>query len=169
MEALLAAAAFAAAVLFCIIGLMLIPLGLPGTFVIFAGALIYNLIRWSMAISLLQLSLILGLALLGELLEFLLSMKMARDRGASNPAIIGSIVGGIIGAVIGVPVPVVGSLVGLFLGVFLGALGAEFLIRRDFRIALNSAAGAFYGRVGATVAKVIVGMAMIVLIFIGII
>lgn len=44
-------AATAVLALFCLCGLALIPLGLPGTFVILAGAALYNLILWSMAVS----------------------------------------------------------------------------------------------------------------------
>ncbi len=93
---------------FCLAGLVLTPLGLPGNFVIFSGAVIYNLILWEMAIGAWSLAVVLVLAIVGEILEYGLSMAAARKRGASNKALFGAIIGGIVGAVVGTPVPVGG-------------------------------------------------------------
>lgn len=150
---------------FCLAGLVLTPIGLPGTFVILAGAIVYNLIQWAMALSLLVLGVLLGIALVGEVLEYVLSVKLASRRGASNPAIWGAVIGGIIGAVVGTPLPVVGSVVGLFVGVFLGAFLVELVLQKDAARAMTSATGAFYGRVGAILTKSLLGVVMIILIF----
>lgn len=154
--------------LFCLIGLVLTPLGLPGTFVILAGALLYNLIQWSMAISPAMLGILMGIAVIGEVLEYVLSVKLASRRGSSSSAIWGAVIGGIIGAVIGTPVPVIGSLIGLFIGVFLGAFLVELASRKDFAAALNSAIGAFYGRVGAILVKSLLGVVMIITVFVSV-
>ncbi|MGM0453256.1 MAG: DUF456 family protein [Thermodesulfobacteriota bacterium] len=159
--------AIAVLILFCLAGLVLTPLGMPGNFVILAGALVYDLIVWDMAIGVWRLVVLLGLAVVGEVLEYILSMAAARKRGASNKALFGAIVGGIVGAVIGTPVPVVGSIIGLFLGVFLGAFLLELVARGDAGQAYHAAVGAFYGRVGAIVAKTMVGVAIIGVIFMG--
>lgn len=153
-------------VLFCLAGIVLVPLGMPGTFVILAGAVIYNLIKWSMAVSVAVLAGLLVLALAGEVLEYILGIKLAEKRGTSRPAVIGAIIGGIVGTFAGVPVPVLGSLIGLFAGVFLGAFLVEFIRKNDPAAAFNSATGAFYGRLGAVFAKTLIGVAMIIILFI---
>lgn len=149
----------------CILGLIATPLGLPGTFVILAGAVLFNLVQWKMAISLWVLVLLLALAVAGEILEYWLGVRLAARRGASGAAIAGAIVGGLIGAFAGVPVPVIGSVIGLFLGVFLGALFVELLLQKNFSRAWKAATGAFYGRAGAILVKSMLGVAMVAVIF----
>lgn len=157
-----------ALIIFCAAGLVLIPLGMPGTFVILAGACVYNLIHWSMEISLPVLAGLFALAIFGEVVEFVLGVKLARRRGTSRSAVIGAIVGGIAGTFAGIPVPVLGPVIGLFAGVFLGALLVELALRKDPAAAFSSAAGAFYGRLGAVFAKTLTGAAMIVVLFMGV-
>ncbi|MFW6011261.1 MAG: DUF456 domain-containing protein [Desulfosalsimonas sp.] len=153
-------------IIFCLAGLILIPLGMPGTFVILAGAGLYNLITWSMSISAVKLSVLLALALVGEILEYILGMKLAQRRGTSRPAVIGAIAGGIVGTFAGVPVPVLGPVIGLFAGVFIGAFLVELVSEKNFSEAFHSAIAAFYGRIGAVFAKTLVGAAMILLLFV---
>ncbi|MCF8110331.1 MAG: DUF456 domain-containing protein [Desulfobacteraceae bacterium] len=158
--------ATAVLIIFCLAGFILIPLGMPGTFVIIAGAVLYNLITWSMAISAATLAALLALALVGEILEYILGMKLAQRRGTSRPAVIGAIVGGIVGTFAGIPVPVLGPLIGLFAGVFIGAFLVELVSGKNFSEAFHSAIAAFYGRLGAVFAKTLVGAAMILLLFV---
>lgn len=160
--------AIAVLIVFCLAGLILIPLGMPGTFVIIAGAGLYNLIRWSMAISAYLLAILLALALLGEVLEYILGMKLAQRRGTSRPAVIGAIAGGIAGTFAGVPLPVLGPVIGLFAGVFLGAFLVELASKKDMSTAFHSAMSAFYGRLGAVFAKTLIGAAMILILFMGV-
>lgn len=152
-------------ILFCVAGLLLIPLGMPGNFVILAGALVYNLLEWSMAVGLVVLGVLLGLAVLGEVLEYVLGMKLAENRGTSRPAVWGAVAGGIVGALVGVPVPVIGSVIGLFVGVCAGALLVELVRGKDLAAAFSSALGAFYGRLGAIFAKMLLGALMIGILF----
>ncbi|MFP4193342.1 MAG: DUF456 domain-containing protein [Desulfobacterales bacterium] len=152
--------------IFCLAGLVLIPLGMPGTFVILAGAALYNLITWSMSISAAVLAVLLVLALVGEILEYILGVKFAQRRGVSRPAVIGAIAGGIVGTFAGIPVPVAGPLLGLFAGVFIGAFLVELVSEKKISDAFRSAMAAFYGRLGAVFAKTLVGAAMILFLFI---
>lgn len=161
---LISLAALTLLALLCLLGLVITPLGLPGTFVILAAALLYNLIHWAMAISLWVLVLLLCLALLGEILEYGLSVRMASRRGASNAAIAGALIGGLVGAFAGIPVPVLGSIIGLFLGVFIGAFLLELIFKKDVPRAFRAAVGAFYGRAGAILVKTVIGLAMMIII-----
>src|SRR2546430_8356776 len=64
---------------------------------------------------------VLGLAFLGEIVEWWLGFRLTRTFGGSRRSAWGALVGGIVGAVLGVPVPIVGSVIGAFLGSFAGA------------------------------------------------
>lgn len=154
--------------LFCLAGLILTPLGLPGNFIMIGGALVHNLIVWSMEISWLRLAVALGLAVVGEILEWILSVQVTRKRGASGKAVVGAVIGGIIGAIVGTPVPIIGTVIGLFLGVFLGAFIMEYVEKQDFIRAYHSAVGAFYGRVGAILVKTMIGVVIVIIIFLGV-
>lgn len=149
-------------ILCCLAGIVLVPLGMPGTFVIFAGAVFYNLIHGAMVVSAAVMAVLLALAVAGEILEYVLGVSMATKRGASRRAAFGGIVGGIIGAFAGVPVFLIGPVIGLFAGVFIGAFVVELAVKKDAAASFRSAMGAFYGRVGATLVKILIGITMVV-------
>jgi uncharacterized protein YqgC (DUF456 family) len=149
-----------------VVGLVLVPLGLPGTWVILAAALAYNALTGSSAISGGSIIALLILAVIGEVIEFTLAARYTRLYGGSRRAGWGAIIGGIVGAIVGVPVPIIGSVIGAFVGSFLGALVAEWTRGTETRAAARVATGAFLGRVFATAAKVGIGVAMAAWIFI---
>ncbi len=156
--------ALVAVIVVCLVGLLLVPIGLPGTFMIFVAALIYNLMTWSMALSFKTLAIVLGIAVFGEILEYYIGIKSAKRHGASKAGIVGAIIGGIIGVIVGVPVFLIGSLLGLFIGAFLGAFIVEFFIEEDVVKAFNAGIGAFKGRFGAIMVKFLLGIVMIIVI-----
>lgn len=141
--------------------LILIPLGLPGTWAMVGAALLFNTFRHG-AIGTVTIVGTLVLALIGEVLEFSVAAKYTRRYGGSPRAGWGAIVGGFVGALVGVPVPVVGPVIGAFLGAFLGALGAELTVRGDHRAATRVATGALLGRVAAAAMKVSLGVVIAV-------
>lgn len=145
-------------------GLVLVPLGFPGTWLIVLTAIVYSLAADFSALSSDWVVVLIagGVALVGELLELGIGIIASRRFHVSNGAIVASIAGGILGAMIGVPVFLVGSLIGLFLGVFLGALAYELCVQRDFRLALKSALGAFFSRVTALFVKTVMALGMVV-------
>jgi uncharacterized protein YqgC (DUF456 family) len=139
--------------------LALIPLGLPGTWVMVGAALLYNVVVRG-SIGTLTIVGVLVLAFIAELLEFSLAARYSKAYGGSRRAGWGAIIGGFVGALIGVPVPVVGPVIGAFVGAFLGALGAELTIKGDHRAATRVATGALVGRVAAAAMKVTIGVVM---------
>ncbi len=159
---MLGISAYTILAIFSLLGLAATPLGLPGTFVIFAGAVLFNLVQWKMVISLWMLAVLLGLAAAGEVLEYWLGVKLAAKRGASGLSIAGAVIGGLIGAFAGVPVPAAGSVIGLFLGVFAGAFAVELVFKKSLAAAFDAAIGAFYGRAGAILVKSMLGLAMVI-------
>src|SRR5829696_3512836 len=108
--ALLAASAVA--------GLLLIPLGLPGLWVIVLGILSFGWLSDFRSLSAGFLALVVGLAGLGEVVEAWIGFRFAQRYGGSKRAGWGALVGGIIGAIIGVPIPIIGSVIGGFAGAF---------------------------------------------------
>lgn len=145
-----------------VISLIMIPLGLPGTWIMVAAALGYWILVPTGGVGMVT---VIGtgvLALIGEIIEFSLSGRYARKYGGSRRAGWGAIIGGIVGAFVGVPVPIVGPVIGGFLGSFAGALVAELSRGSGGGTATRVAWGALIGRVTAAAAKVAIGIVMIV-------
>src|SRR3989449_9126264 len=113
-----------------ILGLGLVPLGLPGLWVIVAGIVGYGWLTAFRSVGVATIAIVLGLAFLGEIIEAWLGFRFARTFGGSRRSAWGALVGGIVGAVMGVPVPLVGSVIGAFLGSFAGAALFEFSLSR---------------------------------------
>ncbi len=155
--------------LFSLAGLMMIPLGLPGTFVVVAGSGLAGLMTGWEVISVPWVFLFLGLAVLGELLDLGVSALGVKSLGASGKSMTGALVGSIVGAIVGTPLPVVGNVAGAFVGGFLGALLVELAITEDIRQALKSGFGAFLGKVFGSLLKVAIGVMMIVKVTIDVI
>src|SRR2546427_9006715 len=97
-------------------GLVLVPLGLPGLWVMVAGVAGYGWLTDFRAVGVTTIALVLGLALVGEIVESWLGFRLARRYGGSSRAGWGALVGGIVGGVGGVPVPIIGRRGGGFGG-----------------------------------------------------
>lgn len=141
--------------------LLLIPLGLPGTWIMFAAAIGHSLLIPGR----ITLFTIIGtgvLALTGEIIEFVLSMRYTRRYGGSRRAEWGAVAGGILGAFMGIPVPIIGPVIGAFLGAFLGAMAFELSGGTGGGAATRVAFGALVGRAIGAAVKVAIGMLMAV-------
>lgn len=150
-------------VLLLLAGLVLIPLGLPGLWVMLLGLLLYG---WLTGFQTVGVGILLGalaLALLGELVEWWVGFRFARRYGGSRRAGWGALIGGIAGALVGVPVPVVGSVIGSFVGSFLGAVVFEYSRERHAPGSLRAGWGALLGRAVAAGAKIAFGVGIAVL------
>jgi uncharacterized protein YqgC (DUF456 family) len=158
----MATAAFILLVIFFIIGFFSILFGLPGTWVVLIASFLYDWTTGFARIGYPMLAVLLGVALLGELLEYLLGMAGARRFGASRKGAFASLAGGIIGAILCAPVFFgVGALLGLFAGAFLGAFLYEWMAHRDLARSMKSGLGAFLGRLSGTMVKLLVAGGMI--------
>lgn len=149
---LLAVALFAA--------LLLVPIGLPGLWVMVGIALLFDLVVPGSAMGMTTIVGVAAIAAAAEVVEFVLGGRMARRYGGSRRAEWGAIVGGLVGALVGVPVPVLGPMIGAFVGAFVGALVAELSLRRGVPAAARVATGALVGRALAVVVKMGAGAAM---------
>ena len=148
-----------------LIGIVVIPFGIAGTFIIVADALVFGLITHFQKISLGFVGILLLIAIAIELVEYVLTAVMTKRYGSSTWGVWGSIIGGFFGALWGTPVlPPLGVLLGAFVGAFLGAYLFEYFKFQDFTRALRAGWGAFVGAVGGKMLKIIVAIAMVVII-----
>ncbi|HEX6049133.1 MAG TPA: DUF456 domain-containing protein [Gemmatimonadaceae bacterium] len=144
-----------------LLSLLLIPLGLPGLWLMIGAALGYNALVAGDPIGWFAIGGSLVLAVIAEVLEFTLSARYTQKYGGSRRAAWGAILGGIAGAIVGVPVPVIGSVIGAFIGSFAGALVAEYTRREATAgTATKVATGALIGRVVAAAMKTTIGVAI---------
>lgn len=107
-----------------------------------------------------------GLAVLGEVLEFVLGAAGSRHAGGSTRAaalaIVGSLIGGILGTAL--PVPIVGTLIGACLGAFIGSLIGDLWAGRPLFPSFEAGWGAAVGRFWGTMSKLAVGAIIVVIL-----
>ena len=150
--------------LLCWVGILF---GLPGTWLM---VLFPVLLKWwqpdQFMVSWTVLGVAVGLAMLGEVLEFVLGAAGSRRTGGSTRgavlALVGSIVGGIMG--IALPVPLVGPLLGACLGAFGGALLGNLWAGHTLFQSLVAGRGAAIGQFWGTVLKLAIGAIMVVML-----
>lgn len=145
--------------------LLMIPFGLPGLWVMVGAAVIYAYTGGGAAISTATLVLVGLLAVIAEVIEYVLSARYVRIYGGSRRGAWGAIIGGTIGAIMGVPIPIIGSLIGAFAGSFIGALIAELGAGAAKKDASRAAFGALVGRAVAAAMKVAIGLGIAIWIF----
>ena len=144
---------------------LLVYLGLGGNFVLVGLALVHAVATGFDPIGWPLLLILLGIALFGELVEFLLGTFYVLRKGAGGGAAIGGFLGGLVGAAAGHAVlPVIGAVIGSFLGGFAGAVLGELRRQRRLQPSLRVGTHAFIGRVMAILAKHALGLVMVFLI-----
>jgi uncharacterized protein YqgC (DUF456 family) len=143
--------------LFCVLCAFAVLVGLPG---IFAMGLVALIVEWVAPelMSWWAIGGILGIAVLGEVIETLAGSLGAKAKGASNRAMFAAAVGGIAGAILGtflIPIPVVGTVLGSALGAGLAAVGMELTLvdRRSVKHLGGVGAATAIGRLFAVVIK----------------
>ncbi len=147
-------------VLASVAGLLLIPFGLPGLWVIVLGIIGYGWLTDFANVSGVLIAAAIGLASLGEIVEAWIGFGFAKRYGGSNRAGWGALVGGLTGAVVGVPVPVIGSVIGGFVGAFVGAALFEYTRARRSDVAARAGWGAVLGRAAAAAVKMAIGIVL---------
>lgn len=144
-------------------GLLLVPLGLPGLWVMVGAILVYGWLTDFRSLSVALIAIVLAVALVGEIVESWLGFHFAKRYGGSNRSGWGALIGGIVGAIVGVPVPVIGSVIGAFLGSFVGAALFELSASRQLGVATRAGWGSVVGRAAAAAVKIALGVVIAVI------
>jgi len=113
-----------------------------------------------------------GLAVVGEIIEFAASAVGAAQQGASRRAVLLSLVGAVVGSVLGmaalVAIPMIGPILGAVLGgaigAFVGAYVGEWHAGRAESDRFAAGHGAFVGKLWGTLAKLAAGAIMWVVV-----
>jgi hypothetical protein len=126
----------------------------PGSPLILAGAVLYawqtdfTVVSWGI------LSVLAGLMILSQLLEYIASTIGAKRYGASKWGIAGAFIGGIVGIFFG-------GIIGILIGPFLGAVIFEVMQGRAMDESLKIGFGTFIGFIGGTIGKFIIALTMV--------
>lgn len=147
----------------CCIGLAMIPLGLPGLWVMVGGILVYGWLTHFRSIGVATIAIVLALAFLGEIIENWIGFRSAKRYGGSRRSGWGALIGGLVGATIGVPIAIIGSVIGAFIGSFIGAAVFEFTYSRHAGVAARAGWGAIVGRAIGAAAKIALGLVIAVI------
>lgn len=151
--------------------LLLVVLGLPGNWLIVASTVA---VAWWQSYrgadplcGVPVLIAISGLALAAEIVEFVAGMLGAKAAGGTQRGAAGALLGALLGAVLGtllIPLPVLGTLIGTCGGAAFGAWGFELSGGRAMGPALRSGVGAGVGRLTGTLAKLVIGAAICIIV-----
>ncbi len=146
-----------------LVGLAMIPLGLPGLWVMVGGILAYGWLTGFRTVSVVMIAIIVAIAFLGEIIDNWLGFRFAKRYGGSTRSGWGALLGGLVGAVIGVPVAIIGSVIGAFLGSFIGAAVFELSYSRHAGVAARAGWGAVMGPIAAAAVKIALGIVIAVI------
>jgi uncharacterized protein YqgC (DUF456 family) len=150
------------------LGVFLVALALPGTWLIVLATGLFAWLRgYPEILGWPSLSALIGLAVLGEVVEFAAGAAGVKSAGGTKRGAAGAIAGGIVGAIAGtflIPIPVLGSVLGAAMGSFVGALLGERSAGRTSAEQLQAAQGAFWGRLLGTVSKLAIAVVMWILV-----
>src|SRR2546426_7477134 len=134
-------------------GLALIPLGLPGLWVMVGGILAYGWLTGFRSVGIATIVIVLGIAFLGEIIDNWLGFRFAKRYGGSNRSGWGALIGGLVGAVGGVPIAIIGSVIGAFIGSVIRAALFGFMYSRHVRNSTRARWGAPVGAAAAAPAE----------------
>ncbi|MFQ5637058.1 MAG: DUF456 family protein [bacterium] len=150
-----------------IVGILIIPFGIPGTFVILANAVVFGWLTDFADLTWKFLGLLFLISVTVEVIEFFLGAAAAGKYGASKTGMFGAILGGFLGAIMGTTiVPLLGTLLGAFAGAFVGAALFEYAVTKDFDKSLRVGFGAFLGSLGGKLTKIAAAITMVIMVWV---
>lgn len=137
-------------------------LGIPGGWVAFAAILIYDIAAGFSTVGWVLLVVMLGIAILGEIIESFFGLVYVAQRGATKWGVLGAFVGGLAGALGGgFVLPFIGSILLGLAGAFAGAVLFEYLYYRSMDRALQTGFSAFIGKLAAMFVKFALGLVVL--------
>lgn len=145
-----------------VVALVLHVFGLPANWLVLALVGFWKWIRPEADLSWMFMGVLAGMALVGEILEFLSQSFGAKRYGGSRKGNWGAILGAIAGSIFGAPFFLgLGALPGALLGAYGGCLAVELVTGRTLSQARLAARGALWGKMFGLVTKVALGGAMV--------
>lgn len=140
-------------------------IGLPGNWIMLVILVLYKWLGPNVSTDAVTWKFILVMAiiaLIGELLEWVIQVKAGRKFGSSGKGDIGGIVGSIIGGILLLPLFFgFGAVLGALLGAYVGCFVVEIVRRRTAKEANKAAWGAFVGRFLGMGLKLGIGIAIL--------
>ncbi len=157
--------AYAILLLLCLGGIFITLLGLPGLWAMVLVTLIYAWYTSFHYVGLWTLVILIVIAAVAELIEFLAGSRGAKKAGGSSRAAWGALIGGVLGAILlTIPLPVIGTTIGLCIGVFVGALIGELTVRDDVVHSIRVGFAATKARIYAIILKLLFSIAMLAIV-----
>lgn len=145
-----------------ILSLMLHIFGLPANWLVLGLVGLWKWLQPEADLSWMFMGILAGMALCGEVLEFLSQMWGAKKYGGSKKGNWGAILGAIAGSIFGAPFFFgLGALPGALLGAYGGCLGVELITGRTLPEARSAAKGALWGKMFGMVTKIALGGVMV--------
>ncbi len=163
MRTVAESAAFVLLIVAFVVGLALIPIGLPGLWLMVLALVGYAALVGFEQVGWTSIAAVLILALVAEMAEAWLGFRFARRYGTSSRAGWGALAGGLAGTLVGTPIPIIGNVIGAFLGSFLGAVVLARGPDTDIRVTLGAGWGAVLGRAAGAAVKIAVGLAIAII------
>lgn len=150
------------------VGVVLVALQAPGTWLMLLATAVMAWWRWDAeglgSIGGWTLVGLLGLAVLGEVIEFIAGAAGATKAGGSKRgaalAVIGGVVGAVLGAIFLAFIPIVGVLIGAAIGAGVGSILGDLWAGREWNMALTAGRGAAIGKFWGALGKLAVAAAM---------
>jgi uncharacterized protein YqgC (DUF456 family) len=137
-------------------------LGIPGGWIAFTAIVIYDVATGFSTVGWVLLVVLLGVAILGEIIESFFGLVYVAQRGATKWGVLGAFVGGLAGAVGGgFVLPFIGSILFGLAGAFAGAVLFEYLYYRSMDRALQTGFSAFIGKLAAMFVKFALGLVVL--------
>jgi uncharacterized protein YqgC (DUF456 family) len=133
-----------------------------GTYFILIGAAVHAWLTGFAEISAGTLMWLAGLFVLGEVLEYLVTMAVVKRFGGSKQAALGAAIGGFAGAVLGIGLLGVGMLPGTLLGLFAGGFAGEWVATKDRRRSTRAGVAGLASRIAVILMKLAIAATMLV-------
>jgi uncharacterized protein YqgC (DUF456 family) len=157
--------AYALLVLACLAGIVLTPTALPGIWLIVLAAVVYGYATDFVTVGWPTIAIVVGLAVVAEVLETVLGGASARRAGGTRRAAWLAIAGGIVGGILGAGLLLgLGAIPGALAGAFLGAFAGEVSLAGDLERARRVGWAALVGRAWGMAIKAAAAVAMTIIV-----